>query len=141
MSDVYLIRKRNGRAEGMSVSLDAYANIDTEFFDVITDPSTPDGVGLEPPKVWDNVNLRNAAQSEIDIFDADEAADNTLIERKKIKQGFDQGGSRKLFRAIMQVSLDEINILRALQSPVLPARTMSQAVTAVKNIIDSGANE
>jgi hypothetical protein len=65
-------------------------------------------------------------------IDAATAAAGVAISRDKEKDLYD---SRRLFRALVEVLIDEINVLRAIES--LPNRTLAQARTAIQAKIDN----
>jgi hypothetical protein len=59
-------------------------------------------------------------------------ASGVTISRDGEKDSYD---SKRLFRALVEVLLDEINVLRAIES--LPDRTIAQARTAIRGKIDN----
>jgi len=62
-----------------------------------------------------------------DIADRRSEANNNLI-----------GREGQVIRALAEVVMDEINILRDLQKPSLPLRTLTQLKNAIKKKIDDG---
>lgn len=65
-------------------------------------------------------------------IDAATAADQTTAERDTEKDVYDV---RRLFRALVESLVDEINILRAIEG--LPDRTVAQARSAILSKIDN----
>lgn len=65
-------------------------------------------------------------------IDAATAAAQVVIEKDAEKEAYDV---RRLFRALVESLVDEINTLRTLHS--LPDRTVAQARTAILNKIDN----
>jgi hypothetical protein len=65
-------------------------------------------------------------------IDAATAADQETAEKDSEKEAYDV---RRLFRALVEILLDEINILRTIEG--LPNRTIDQARSAIRNTIDN----
>jgi predicted DNA-binding protein (UPF0251 family) len=65
-------------------------------------------------------------------IDAATAASRVTISRDGEKEAYD---NKRLFRALVEVLLDEINALRTIEG--LPDRTLAQARTAIQGKIDS----
>jgi hypothetical protein len=140
MALYWLYRKNGGEVMGVSSEADSYANVDATYYGVATDPGTPDGASLDPAKIWDDPNVRNATAPEIAAFSAAEAVDTNLQDRQKAKDLLDsQPQMRKVLRSLVEVIIDEINTLRALHS--LGDRTLTQAKTEILNKIDAGGND
>jgi hypothetical protein len=142
MALYWLYRKNGGEVMGISVEADAYANVDATYLGVATDPGTPDGASLQPAKIWDSPNVRNATAPEIAAFPAAEATDTNLQNRQKAKDFLDtHPTTRKVLRSLVEVIIDEINVLRTLPAIGLPERTLAQAKTEILNKIDAGGND
>jgi hypothetical protein len=136
----YLYRINGSGIQGMSVNVDGFGSFDDTYFDVVSDPPTPDGPGLDPLKIWDGSNVRNATVPEIANFTVAEAEDNNLIQRQSAKDYLNiHPTTRKALRSALEIALNEINILRAIHS--LPDRTLTQFLNTVDNKIDSGDND
>ena len=83
----------------------------------------------QPNKYWiitgDVVTLMDQAAR--DVVDADEVEtqrDNVVVQLDR---------QEDLLRAFASIMVDELNILRAKQKPVLPPRTLAQLKTAMRN--------
>ena len=139
MSIHYLYRINGGEVLGMSVVLEAYTNVDPAYVAVVTDPAEPDGRDLQPLKIFDAGTIRNATAPEIANFAVAAADDQKLMDRDAAKAlCTDAAVMRSVFRALIHVLIDEINILRRKQKPPLADRTVAQAVAAIKSRIDTG---
>lgn len=161
----FLYRKNGGEVVGLSVDSGVYADVDATYFGVQIDPSTPDGTDLAVKKIRVTTTVRNATSGEIAAFVTAEDTDNNLINRQAAKDAVDGNSivTRKAYRSLVKVLVDEINDLRGwladfkvevaastnlanLQSrvaglPNMPDRTLSQAKTAILNEIDSGSQD
>lgn len=96
--------------------------------------------GITPKDFWiegGRLFLRDGATVKDDPPIQEAADAPNIVARNTAKITIDRTNANEvLLRAIVAVLIDELNTLRALHS--LPPRTLSQAVTAVKNKIDSG---
>jgi hypothetical protein len=139
---VYLFRINGGQVLGVSIDATAYAGIDTSFFSTISNPPTPNGTDLSIPKIWDGTNLRNATAAEITSFataattDANLQARVAAIHRLQTDPIF-----RKALSAIVDVTVQQLNVLRAAVIPALSPITKAQAINAIVNAINSGADD
>ena len=134
---IFLYRITSEEVVRVATNSNAFDDEDTTYFATVLDPSTPDGQNLVPAKIRDGTTVRNATAPEIATFAAAEATDLTLIDRTSAKDIFDTGSvSKKYLKAIVQVTLDEINTLRGLHS--LADRTLAQAKSAINSKIDAG---
>ncbi len=137
MPDIFLYRKNGNQVKNAGTVAGSFDNWDPTYYDTITDPTLPDGKDTVPVKIRDGTTVRNATAPEIAIMATAEATDNKLIARTAAKERFDNDPiAKKYLKAIVQVTLDEINILRAIES--LPARTLAQAKSAIESKIDAG---
>jgi len=137
MSTIFKYNLSSNEVKGVTSDPNTYDNIDTNFQATIVDPATPDGIGTVPTKIKDGAVVRNATGPEIAGFPALAAADQVLKDRTAAKDFFDLDPvTRKYLKAIVQVTLDEINTLRALHS--LADRTPAQAKAAIEGKIDAG---
>lgn len=142
----FLYRNRSPfHVEGGSLRPDAYENSDLTYHawvEIDPDTEAPDGIdiGNANPKVYDSGagTIRNATQLEIDEIPVAEAIDKNLQERASAKALLTNSNA-KLWRALLELILSEINILRAEHS--LAPRTKAQLITALENEIDSGNSD
>lgn len=147
MAITALFRIRSGEVLKISLKGQPFSDRNTIRFGVQTDPARPDGdnvrdlSGADPgplrvlgfAKIWDSTNVRNATQVEIDTFSPDEVEDENEDDAEEAETLIDQGNpvTRKILKAVALVTMDEINILRALHA--LPLRTKVQLLNAVKS--------
>ena len=136
---------RISSGEVMEIWLDNKPNgMDPGKFDIIVDPSLPDGTDFLDPnyergvlgytKILDGTTVRNATQAEIDTFaaaaidDANIREANRAIDYLKNNPQF-----RRIMTALASILVDEFNILRAEHG--LSDRTLQQLKTAIENRI------
>lgn len=134
------------------------------FFAEVQDPSTPDGTDLAVKKIFTGGVVRNATAQEITGFVTAKAQDDATQAHSLSEVLFNLNNLNGVaLKAIAAVVIDELNTLRQwiaafkvevaaatnlanLQSrvaslPNMPDRTAAQARTAIKNAINSGAND
>jgi len=80
-------------------------------------------------------HFRIATAQEIDGHEAHVTADRLVQQKAGMKDGLDNVANLNLFRAFVDLMLDELNIIRASNS--LAARTKPQLITALKAKIDA----
>lgn len=142
MASIYLYRINGGEVSAVSVDVSAFADIDTTFFMTVTNPPTPNGTDLSIPKHFDGTNVRNATAGEIIasatavITDANLQNRATAIETLQTHPVL-----HKALSAIVDVVVQQLNTLRTSPTTVFPAITKAQAITAIVNAINSGAND
>lgn len=143
----YLYRTSSGEVVGMSKN--EYALPQDSEFSQIENPTAVDGQNLQPPKIIDGANLRNATSIERDMFILKQEEDSNLAERKLAKDQLTSKSSVfKLQRAVSMVTfksimetrnkVNEIISVSGLNVDPLPNRTWPQLIQAVKNELDSG---
>ena len=100
----------------------------------------PDVSGLSADKqywIHSGGSIREMTASEKQAVDDADNAQAVVDRRGEANKQLDtQDG--QVIRAFAEVVMDEINILRDLQKPVLPPRTLIQLKNAIKNKIDNG---
>ena len=121
--------------------IDVKNSVNTPSFvgrnDVIINPTMPQGVILKYLK-HENGSVVEMTQAEKDQVDQEEATANLNKVRGLAKGNVDDFTDYGvIIRALAIITMNEINILRAQHS--LPARTLAQLKTAMKNEIDSGS--
>lgn len=157
-----LYRLSSGEVEKISLTNQSFADRDTTYWGVLTDPTIVDGNVTRPlrvlgfAKIWDGSVLRNATQPEIETFAPAEADDQS-------QEDADQAISflethpvfRKQMIAFADILKDEINLLRAREQqfqadvaaannlaalkasvaayPAMSARTLAQLRTQIRN--------
>lgn len=137
-----LYRIGSGEVIKISVKNQTFAERNTKYWGVLTDPQISDSVEvldtnqnkrvLGFAKIWDGVNVRNATQTEIDNFVVAEDTDDKLQDKDRAVDLLQtQPQFRKLFTAFADIIRQEINILRAQHN--LPDRTLVQFKNAVRN--------
>jgi len=133
----FLYRINGGEVLGVSVTAASYASITDPLLDFVDAPTTPDGEGLVPSKIFIAPStVRNATAPEIANFTVARDFDLNVTHKQEAEDLVDtQVVFRKTFKALALVLLDEINILRTIHA--LPDRTLSQAVTAIKGKISN----
>ena len=139
---VYLFRINGGQVLGVSIDATAYVGIDTSFFATVTNPPTPNGTDLAVPKIWDGTNLRNATAGEQTSFITAATSDLNLQQRNQAVVRLQTDPIfRKALGSIVDIVVQQLNTLRAAVIPPLPTITKAQAITAIVNAINSGAND
>jgi len=106
--------------------------------DVVLNPDLSALSGV-PIRYWKHsvgaIVEMSAAEKQV-VDDAEVAATDALV-RTTAKDAIDGFETNPiLYRALIKVLLDEINLLR--EQLLLPPRTLSQAKTAIRNAIDGG---
>lgn len=162
MADYFIYRVNGG--EVMTVSTESHASQLNSFFSEVVDPNTPDGKDLSVKKIYVNGTVRNATAQEISNFSVAANADDNIVARTSQSLLLDSNNrSGIVHKAIAQIVIDEINILRKwlrdfkvevaastnlanFQSRVatlstLADRTPTQARAAIKSAISSGDND
>jgi hypothetical protein len=136
---IFLYRKNGGQALAVSVDGAAFTGLDTTFFDTLTNPPVPDGVDLSVPKMWDGTSLRNATAPEQTAFVTAAATDLTLQQRAKAVAALQSDPNlRKILRAIVGLTVQQINTLRTQPTTVFSAITEAQAQTSIVAAINAG---
>ena len=135
MALIFLYRTNGGQVQGESINSDAYDPL-PQFFSTVTDPSTPDGTNLVPPKIYDGTQVRSATAAEIMAFAIAEAEDDVLDARDKAKKLLIHSQTGKVLKAIIELMVQEINTLRSQHG--LSPRTRGQVINAINNAIDAG---
>jgi len=110
-----LYRLNAGEVIKISAANQTFADRDTDYWGVATDPAFPDGTEFKPPRIEGSAKFmdvggsscRNATAGEINAFVAAETADDNLQ---------DQAGARGLFAVHprwrkLQIAIIDINIL------------------------------
>ena len=115
-----------------------------EYTAIATDVVLIDGAQLQSPdgnwrvpqysKIYDNGEVRNATQEEIDTFVVADRDDHNIQEASQALNDFQNNPKlRRIMTAFAAILVNEINILRAEHG--LPDRTLSQFKTAIQNRI------
>lgn len=158
----YLYRISGGEVLGVSTDPSTYAAVDSAYYGVAVDPTTPDGNDLSVPKIFTAPStVRNATPAEQTAFVSAGSIDANLQQRAAALVLFQTNlTQRKVLQGLVAVLVDENNILRQwimafkaavaastnlanLQTrtaalPDMPDRTLPQARTAVQAKINSG---
>lgn len=141
---VVLYRLNGGQALAISSDNATFDTRDTTFYGVVIDPAMPDGENVNG-KIVVGTTLRNATAGELAAFATAEATDTNLQQRVIAIVELDTDPvRRKVLRGIVSVLIDELNLIRAKVSNTanpaqpMPARTLSQARTAIINTINGG---
>jgi len=124
MATTCLYRISSGEVTKIATSGQLFADRDTDYWGVLSDPSFPDGLecrdedynlrvlGFSKIQV-SGTTVRNAIQAEIDTFEPAEAADEDLQDAKGARDIFlVHPRNRKKETAFADIIKDEINILR-----------------------------
>lgn len=168
MPTTVLYRKSSGEVRKISLKGQPFDDADPAFWGVLTDPNFPDGTEDRDPdgnfrvlgyaKIWDDPDVRNATQDEINTFAAFQADDENQQAAGRAAEFLSLHPQwRKLLIAFADILVSEFNILRQwemefknevaaatslanLQSrvatlPDLPDRTLAQLKTAILNRI------
>lgn len=142
MATTVLYRINGGEVYKISTNGQTFADRNTAYWGMLTDPSLPDGTNVRDEtgalrvlgfaKIWDGTDVRNATQAEIDGFVTSEADDDKLQDRDAARDLFQTHPRfRKLLIAFADIIRDEINILRSQHG--LPDRTLTQLKNAINN--------
>ena len=138
MAQHFLYRINGSGVIGSSVSnTHPWQEIDTTYFQVVTDPNTPDGVDLSVPKIYDAPDVRNATAPEISGFSTAATEDQTLIDRETAKSFLTTNPiQKKILSAMFKEIITEIDN-RILLSP----RTLGAIQSDIFDRIDSGSED
>lgn len=118
-----LYRINGGEVVKISATGQTWADRDTTYWGVLTDPPLPDGDQVRPidgdlrtlgyAKINDAGTVRNATQPEIDTFAPAQTADENLQDAGGAEDLFlNHPRFRKLMTAYSDIVKDELNILR-----------------------------
>ena len=140
-----LYRKNGGEVIKISIKDQSFADANSTYWGVLTDPAMPDGTEIRDPneadrvlgyaKIVDGTTVRNAVQAELDNFPVAELADENNQDADGAADLFQTHPRfRKMMIAFADIIKDEINILRAEHG--LPDRTLAQLKTAISNRIN-----
>ena len=132
----YLYRVNGGEVIGMSI--ESYGSLPAQFAE-LENPTETDGPGLSPPKIRIASEIRNATAGEITAFAAAELADETAATITLHKTHLDDASFRApLVRALAELVLDEVNLLRAwtkaFKVEVAAATTLADLKTRVATL-------
>jgi len=149
-----LYRINGGEVLKISTTDQTFAERDTDYWAVLTDPTLPDGTEVRegntgPLRVLGyskfadvgGNEVRNATQPEIDTFAPAETEDENLMDQGGARGIFAQHPRwRKLLTAIVDVNILEFNIQRdwnmQMQQAIADAQNLSQLKTLVAALPD-----
>jgi hypothetical protein len=139
----YLYRINGGQVLVAAADIAWIASMfDATYYRTVTDPPTPDGGSLSPPKIYDGTRVRNATTQEQSAFLAASATDTTQQERARASAYLQVDPVfRKVLSALVDVLVQQINVLRTQPSTTFTAITKAQAKTAIINAINDGSND
>jgi len=133
----YLYRLNGGEVLSASTDAGTYDKRDTALFGVLTDPATPDGPSLKPPKVWDGQAVRNATLEE-SLAAVDKALeDQKVVERARAKSLLtDNPVWKPAFMSLLNVVVIELNNIR--KAAGLPDLVEAKVLEDVLATVDLG---
>ncbi|HXU04409.1 MAG TPA: hypothetical protein VN903_25785 [Polyangia bacterium] len=137
----FLYRKSSGEVVSANTRDDlAYGSaIESAYFAAVVNPAAPNGTDLAVPKVFDGSVLRNATAPEIAAFAAAANSDDTMRARGGAVSAFQTDPAlRKILRAIVGLTVQQINTLRTQPTTTFSALTEAQVFTAIVNAINAG---
>lgn len=141
----FLYRLNGGEVIGASVDVSGFGGIDATYFGTVTDPALSNGADLSVPKIYDGSVLRNATAGEISAFAVAATNDTIFQQRTRAIARFNGDADfRKILRAIVGLTVSELNLIRAKTSNTanpaqpMPARTEAQVQTSIVNAINAG---
>jgi hypothetical protein len=108
--------------------------IDTDFYGTTAQVEQVADWG-NGKKKWNGSSVVACTEQEESDYAANMISQENLIDREGAKSRLDAGGNKAL-RALAELVLSEINLLRA--EHAMPARTRAQLKTAMENALDSG---
>lgn len=126
MATTALYRKNGGECIKISTIGQPFADRNTDYWGILTDPLTPDGTeasennnavlrvfGYSKIALPGTNTVRNATQGEIDTFAGKEGEDKALMDKGRAVQLFETHPQfRKLMIAFADVIKNEINLVR-----------------------------
>lgn len=147
-----LYRTNGGEVVKISPTDQQFADRDSTYWSVATDPAFPDGTELREggdgplrvlgfAKIMDGGSCRNATQPEIDGFPAAQTADENLMDRDRARDLFENHPNwRKMMIAYSDIIKDELNILRGwtldFKAEVAAATSLADLQTRVAGLPD-----
>jgi len=123
MATTVLYRISGGEVIKVSTNGQAFADRNTTYWGVLTDPTFTDGTEIRDgnnnlrvlgfAKIWDSSTVRNATAGEITTFGTSETDDDKLQDRDAAIDLFNTHPRfRKMMTAYADIDKDEINALR-----------------------------
>lgn len=126
MPTTALYRINGGEVVKISLAGQTFADRNTTYWGVLTDPTTPDGTEVldtnDNPRVFGfakfadvaGTTVRNATQPELDNYPVAQGEDEALQDADRAKEMWvSHPQFRKLFKAFADILVDEHNIWRA----------------------------